>query len=496
MPAGLALERPATARNLVTAYYMILVSTALLVIIGFVMVVSSTTVTKLTLDKSPYTQAVTQGVYIAVGLIVAFCASRFRFAWWKPVAWGAFILTLVLQAVTVLGAGISAGGNTNWLKVGGFSVQPSEFLKFALALWLGTVLANKKDRLDSWVELAVPALVGLVVAGGLVILGNDVGTASVIGLLALGTLWTAGVPWRKLAAITLVVVAVGAVAVLVSPSRLSRVKALLGGSAARDASRSTGWQTRQAAYALADGGLFGKGLGASHEKWSWLSQADSDFIFAIIGEELGLVGCLVVLVLFAVLIIGLLQVVRWHPDRFCQVTVGAIGCWIAVQAVINVGMVVQVLPVIGVPLPFVSSGGSALVASMAAIGCVLGLMRGDPAVGPVLKASPQIMRDAFGLVAAAPDAETHRRRKRRRRAARPAGTAAQGTPGRPVVASAVSDADGPGRAGRSGREAAGSDGGALVGARSGRGARRGRGELFDVKEFDEVELQPHFWSQK
>jgi cell division protein FtsW len=145
------------------------------------------------------------------------------------------------------------------------------------------------------------------------------------------------------------------------------------------------WQIRQAEYSLASGGWFGAGLGASRGKWAYLSQAESDFIFAIIGEELGLVGTLTVLVLFGLLGFGLFQVVRLHPDRSVQIAVGTIGCWIEGQALINIGMVIKLLPVIGVPLPFVSAGGSALIACLAAIGVVFGLMRTDPEVKNALR---------------------------------------------------------------------------------------------------------------
>jgi cell division protein FtsW len=323
-----------------------------------------------------------------------------RFAWWQALAWIGFGATALLQLVVVLGAGSSRGGNTNWLEIGQFTIQPSEFLKVGLALWLGTVLAIKKDKLGSWLELAVPALLGVAVGVGIVLLGHDAGTATVIALFAAGTLVVAGVPWRRLLVIGVLLGGVGTLAVMADEGRRGRVQALFDTSLGTISTDS--WQTGQAAYALAEGGLFGRGLGASREKWAWLSQADSDFIFAIIGEELGLVGCLIVLVLFAVLIIGLFQVVRLHPDRFAQITVGAIACWLSAQAIINIGMVLQVLPVIGVPLPFVSSGGSALLASMAAIGCVLGLMRGDPEVGSVLRSGPQIRKRAFGLVQTRP----------------------------------------------------------------------------------------------
>ena len=162
---------------------------------------------------------------------------------------------------------------------------------------------------------------------------------------------------------------------------------------------SQAWQVAQAGYALAEGGVFGQGVGASRAKWGWLSAADTDFIFAVLGAETGLIGCLVVIVLFAILGFGLFQVVRLHPNRICQVTTAAVGCWLLGQAIVNIGMVLGITPVIGVPLQFVSMGGSALVASLGAIGAVFGTMRADPDVGPLLKAHPSVARRMLGVVA-------------------------------------------------------------------------------------------------
>jgi cell division protein FtsW len=297
----------------------------------------------------------------------------------------------------VLGAGITRGGNTNWLTVGPVTFQPAEFLKLGLAIWLASVLAIKARRLDDWKELAVPALIGIVLAAGVVAAGRDAGTASILAIMAVGTLVIAGVPWPKVAAVGAAMAAVGIAQVMTDAGRRDRLRAVLDSAYCEQFSEC--WQVRQASYALAEGGWFGQGLGASRVKWEWLSQADSDFIFAVIGAELGLVGCVVVLVLYGLLGLGLFQVVRLHPDRFAQIAVGAIACWLCGQAIVNIGMVIRVLPVIGVPLPFVSSGGSALIASLAAIGTVIALLRGDPDIGPFLRARRGVVVRSLGVFA-------------------------------------------------------------------------------------------------
>jgi cell division protein FtsW len=394
----LSLERPQVAKSLVMAYYLILFSVFLLVGIGLAMVISSHSVAAIASGVSPWSKAIEQIEFIAVGVVFAFVASRVSRKIWQSVAWIAFAATATLQGVVVLGAGLTAGGNTNWLAIGDRVFQPSEFLKYGLAVWLGSVLAVKARRLDQWKQLAMPALIGVGLAGGLVAAGHDAGTASIIGLMALGALVIAGVSWPKLAVVAGFLVVAGLTQVLTDPGRMDRVRAVFAPDSCAQFSEC--WQVEQASYALAEGGWLGQGLGESRVKWGWLSQADSDFIFAIIGAELGLVGCLVVLLLFGLLAVGLFQVVRLHPDRTCQITAGAIGCWLLGQAIVNIGMVIRVLPVIGVPLPFVSAGGSALIASLAAIGTVIGFMRTDPDVGPSLRARRGLVRRAFGVFSA------------------------------------------------------------------------------------------------
>ncbi|MDR1799496.1 MAG: putative lipid II flippase FtsW [Bifidobacteriaceae bacterium] len=377
---GLTLK---AKRQLIAAYYLVLFPVVALTAFGLVMTMSANTVSAISANQNPYTKGLKQAAFALAGLVVALVLAHLHRRLWQTVAWAALIATMVLQAMVVV-QGISRGGNQNWLRLGPVEIQPSEAIKFALALWLGSVLALKKEALTRWFDLIVPALIGIAGAMGLVLLGRDAGTALVIGVLAVGALILAGVPWSKLAAIGLPLVAGAALLILTDAGRLERVRLALNPESCTDPLDSC-WQITQASYALSEGGWLGTGLGASRQKWEYLSQADSDFIYAIIGEEVGLGGTMLVLLLFALLGFGLFRIVRLHPDRFTQITVGAIGCWLMAQALINIGMVIQVLPVIGVPLPFVSAGGSALVSSLAAIGVVIGLMRLDPEVAEALR---------------------------------------------------------------------------------------------------------------
>ncbi|MDR1441497.1 MAG: putative lipid II flippase FtsW [Bifidobacteriaceae bacterium] len=387
---------PERLRSLRVAYLMVLIPVIMLTVIGLFMIMSANTITALDSDKNPYAVGLGQvkwavaGTVLALGL--AHChrwlgLAHYHYRRWqgRAVAWGGLVLALVLQLmvfVTPLGCG--SGGNKNWLCLNGqWTVQPSEFIKLGLALWLGSVLALKKDALTRWSDLTFPGLIGIGMSLTLVVMGDDAGTALVIGVMALGALVLAGVPWSKLAALTAVMGVLAWVAVSGAEHRLDRFKVTYNPELC-DQLPDLCWQIQQAGYSLASGGWFGAGLGASRGKWLYLSQAESDFIFAIIGEELGLAGTLTILALFGVLGFGLFQIVRLHPDRSVQVAVGAIGCWIEGQALINMGMVIKLLPVVGVPLPFVSDGGSALVSCLMAIGITFGLMRTDPEVRSAL----------------------------------------------------------------------------------------------------------------
>ncbi|MDR2114052.1 MAG: putative lipid II flippase FtsW [Bifidobacteriaceae bacterium] len=372
---------PLRLRALVGAYYMVLIPVVVLTVFGLVMSMSAHTVVALNQGENPYRAGIVQGSYALLGLIGGAILAHTHRLLGRVVAWSALLATLILQALVVFTPlGACKYGNCNWLPITEtITLQPSEFIKFGLALWLGSVLAMKRDALTNWSDLAVPGLIGIALALGMVMAGSDAGTALVLGVMSMGALVLAGVPWSKL----LVLVGAGGfaayLAVVASPGRRERLKMAFDPNSCTDASDAC-YQIVQARYSLASGSWFGSGLGASRAKWAYLSQADSDFIYAIVGEETGLVGALAVLCLFGVLGFGLFQIVRLHPNRSVQIAVGTIACWIEGQALINIGMVIKLLPVIGVPLPFVSSGGSALISCLGAIGVVFGLMRTDPEV--------------------------------------------------------------------------------------------------------------------
>ncbi|WP_402467987.1 putative lipid II flippase FtsW [Isoptericola aurantiacus] len=390
-------ERPWLGQwnSTVTSYYLLVGATGLLLVIGLVMVLSSSTVTSIAAGESPYAEGVTQARFALIGLPVMLLAARTPVHWYKRMAWPVLLLAVGLL-VAVLLVGEATNGNQNWLPLGPVRFQPSELAKLALAVWLGAVLGRKQHLLGSVPHALVPAVPGALVVLGLVMAGNDLGTALIIAALVAGALWIAGAPTRLLLPMgVLGAVLVVVYAVLGNSDRMGRILATYGGCADQ---ASECYQSLHGLYGLGTGGLFGVGLGASREKWRYLPEAHNDFIFAIIGEELGLLGTLCVLALFAVLGVAMARVVRRHPDPFVKIATAAVACWIVGQAFVNIGVVVGLLPVIGVPLPLVSAGGSALVATMAALGMVISFARSEPGASEALATRGGVVRRSLTVL--------------------------------------------------------------------------------------------------
>lgn len=355
-------------------YFMLLGITLFMVVFGLVMVLSSSSVESHTDTDNFFSRFWSQGSYALVGLPLMLLASRLPSTFWKRSAWVFLGLACFLQVlVLVTPLGVEIGGNRNWLKIGGFTGQPSEAIKLALVIWLGVILARKKDLLGNWKHLVIPVVP---VAGGailLVTIGGDLGTTVIMSGMLLGALFFAGVKIRHLAFGSVVIAGVALMVAFSSKSRVGRIMAFFGGHSA--VNPDVTWQINNGFYALASGGVFGVGLGNSHSKWSWLPAADTDFIFAIIGEELGLIGAIVVLVLFVLLAFTFLRIIHASSDPFAKITTAAILVWLIAQAFVNIGVVLGVIPVLGVPLPLISAGGTAMISSMIAIGIVLSFAR-------------------------------------------------------------------------------------------------------------------------
>ncbi|SDQ53588.1 putative lipid II flippase FtsW [Quadrisphaera sp. DSM 44207] len=373
-----------------TTYTVLQGAVLLLVGVGLVMVLSSSSVESLADSGSSYAVGAGQAVFAAVGLVAMAVAARVPVGVWRRAAPAAVVAAVALQAlVFVPGIGYGVYGNRNWILVGGFSAQPSEVGKVALVLWCAAVLARKRRSLHRLAQWAVPVGLGAGPVIGLVLLGRDLGTVLVLLVLVAGAVFVAGVPLRFF----LLAVPVGAAAVaafvLTSSNRMGRVAEFL--SEGTDA-QGLGYQTQHGLWALASGGWTGLGLGGSRQKWNWLPEAHNDFIFAIIGEELGLLGAVAVLALFVVLAWSCARVVRRSEDPFVQVLVGAVVAWVIGQMAINVAVVLGLLPVIGVPLPLISAGGSALVCTLFALGIVQACARSLPGARAGLRRRRRLLR--------------------------------------------------------------------------------------------------------
>lgn len=348
-------------------------STLLLVFIGLVMVLSSSSITSYLDDQGFFGGFWKQLTYAAVGIPLMFLSSRFPLAFWKRWAWPLLFLGIGMQLLVFTPLGIETYGNRNWVSIGGFTGQPSEFLKLFLILWMATLLAAKSDKLHDTKHALIPVVPVAAIVIAMVLAGRDLGTVIIIGLVMMAGLYFAGISWRAMAIPAVLGVLMVLVMVVTSPNRMSRITTTCD-IASTDYSGLC-WQPLHGMWALASGGVFGVGLGNSRAKWSWLPAADNDYIFAIIGEELGMIGAIVVIIIFVVLAIGMISVMRNASDLFGVVAVGSIFVWVIGQAFINIGVVIGLLPVLGVPLPFISSGGTALISNLFAIGVVLSVAR-------------------------------------------------------------------------------------------------------------------------
>lgn len=375
-----ALNRP------LTSYYLLLGASALLLTIGLIMVLSASSVWSYRQPGGDaYAVVKRQLMWVAIGIPAAFVASRLPLRWVRALAWPAVIVAATLLALTrVPSLGVTRNYQTNWLALGPVDIQPSEVAKLALILWAAHVYANKDRKLGSIHHILVPVMIpGMIGIIGLVLLQRDLGTALVLFAIALAMLWIVGTPAK------LFLLALSAVGVLAfflaatSKERLSRLTSFT--DPFRDF-HETGWQSAHGLFALSSGGIFGQGIGASQQKWGRLPEAHTDYIFAVLGEELGLAGTLLVITLFLVIAYAAIKVALTTADPFIRYASFGIVVWLLGQMIINVGMVLALLPVIGIPLPLVSYGGSALVPSLVALGLVIGFARREPEAARALAA--------------------------------------------------------------------------------------------------------------
>ena len=356
-------------------------ATAVAVIVGLLLVVGlvmsfSASVVDAAESGDPFSilrrQVAWSGIGVPAFLVVAALDHRI----WRPVSWVMVAAALVgLVLVLVPGLGVTRGGSTRWLGLGPLVVQPAELAKLAALLWLADVHERKRPPHGepfAVAHLAVPALPLLAVMGLLIMLEPDLGTTVVVAIIVGLVLYVEGLPMRLFAVLAGVGVALAGLLALVAPYRLERITGWLNPEADPT---GAGFQLLQSLYALGSGGWFGLGLGSSRGKWNFVPNPETDFVFAIIGEELGLVGALVVLAMFGALLVLGLRIARQTHGFSRTVALGITG-WVVGQAAINVATVVGLLPITGMTLPLVSAGGSSLVSTLVALGILVSIARG------------------------------------------------------------------------------------------------------------------------
>ena len=356
---------------------MLLVTTLGLAIFGCIMVLSASSVTMISQGQSPFSQVSSQVMFLVLGVIAMAGITRIPVGYYhkKSVVYAMLVAALVMQLAVVV-VGVEVNGNRNWLKLGPVQIQPSEFSKLAIIMWLAWVYSRHGDISRSIWRTLFPSIYGVGALVLLIMLGGDMGTAMVYGFIFVGMMWLAGASRSSLLKIGGAFAALALVGVLSSANRVARIFGVWGSCTNANCD-----QANSGEVALTTGGFLGVGLGQSRQKYNYLAEAHNDYIFAIIGEELGLLGTLAVLLLYAGLVYCAVRIMLRTTDPLVRLATGGIMIWLTSQAIINMGMVSRILPVIGVPLPFVSYGGSSLLSSLFAAGLLLAFARQTPLRG-------------------------------------------------------------------------------------------------------------------
>ncbi|GGI75225.1 cell division protein FtsW [Saccharopolyspora subtropica] len=411
--AGLTVLSPLTAwlTRPLASFHLLLAVFGLLTIFGLVMVLSASSVDSFTKDGSSYSVFGKQVVYCLAGLVVFYLALRTPVKLMRRFSLILLTTCLALLVLVLTPLGTELNGARSWFVVAGISFQPVEFAKVAFALWGAHVLVTKRGLMNQYRHLLVPVVPAALLMFTLVMLQPDLGSTITLFVVLLALLWFAGAPLR-LFAVMLLGALTGILALaMVADYRMARITSFLDPLADP---MGQGYQAMQALYALADGGLFGRGLGQGWSKWQYLPNVHNDFIFAVIGEELGFVGCAIVLVLYGTTAYVGLRIAFRNTDPWIRLVSATLTTWLVGQAIINVGYVVGLLPTTGLPLPLISSGGSSVVTSMLVFGLLANFARHEPeAIAALRSLGPGRVGKLLRLPTPAPYRPPARRRPAR-----------------------------------------------------------------------------------
>ncbi|GLY69402.1 putative lipid II flippase FtsW [Amycolatopsis taiwanensis] len=391
-------------------FHLMLALTGLLTLIGVVMVLSASSVASIdpATGSGVYSIFTRHLMFVASGALLFWIGLRMPLRRTRQLSATAMLACLAMLLLVLTPLGSAGGGAQRWFAFGSFSIQPVEFTKVALALWGAHVLVSKQSVLHQWRHLLVPVVPVALMAFALVMAQPNLSGTITLGVVLMSLLWFAGAPKRLFAVLLAGGVAGVTVLALSASYRLSRVLSFL--SPTSDTSDSA-YQATQAKYALADGGLFGKGLGQGPSKWSYLPNVQNDFIFAVIGEELGLLGCAVVIGLFVGLAVVGLRIAMRNLDPWIRITAGTLTVFTVSQAGINIGYVVGLLPVTGVTLPLISAGGTSIWVTMFLMGLLANAARHEPESVAALRSQGP---GKFGRLLRLPAPEVYRPPRKRR----------------------------------------------------------------------------------
>jgi cell division protein FtsW len=363
-------------------YRVAMATSAVLLTLGLMMVISASSVTAAAQLNDPYYFGKRQLAFAGVGILGAWFLARSSEKFTRLLAWPALLAAAILIALTFTGFGVEIGGNRIWVQFGPefTRFQPSEFAKLAMVLWGAHDLANKRKVLGDLRQWIV-FMVGTFGLAGLVFLQKDAGTALVMAAIIVIVAIAVGAPWRLLTGLIVSAGLIITVMLKIAPYRMDRILAYLDPTSDP---YGLNLQPRRGILALASGGWFGQGLGSSRQKWGLLAEAHNDYIFAIIGEELGLVGTLTVISLFTILAFVGIRIAMQSTSDFSRYVAIGVVAWFTVQAFTNIGVAIRLVPVMGVPLPMISYGGSSLMANLFALGLLIGCARREPRAAKVL----------------------------------------------------------------------------------------------------------------
>lgn len=361
----------------VNHFYMMMISTSVLVVLGLIMVFSASSIHAIDTKGYAFAVALRQFIFLAVGLPFAVALARLPLAQWQLLARFGLIFSLVLVGIVMIpGVGKEVNGNRNWIDLKVIDIQPGELTKFLLILWAAYLLARKESAKKfnfNVIALIGPGFLLVILA---VMRGGDLGTSSVIAAIAAGIFFVSGVEIRKLGWVTAAGFIALAAGIVTSDYRRARFLVFLNPFAPEEY-KNFGWQPAHSLLGLASGGVFGVGLGGSRQKWGNLAEAHTDFIYSVIGEELGLLGTVGVLILLGTLVYSIFRIALRAKDPFSRYVCAGVAIWIGIQSILNIGTAISVLPVVGVTLPLVSYGGSALLTTICALGFVAGVALRD-----------------------------------------------------------------------------------------------------------------------